>query len=397
MPDLIHQRDGSMHARKALDDLLDHVMEACNFHDDHSRRALSALTVTTLSSVADFINNLRGVDSHVTQWKVNMITLHVEPHLRHPHLLLAENDISLDRYSDYELCDHIAHSKQQRRDAEEYLLAIVSVQLGINPTFLRAMTEAQKMQAERTALKTRIVIFNQQRSLLDSGVRPISLRSDPSSPAWQSDIISGSPQSVPVVVSRFGAANLAQVVNDFEARMNQLAFPPGIFESPDSYIDTERTLPQTSAAPYGMRSPVESRLIQDPYHNMTMQAVPLHAPGSFSERVLPMTANGDYSTYSPNMYQGGHTIPEHVGLASGSSQPLLQLRLPHIPTMTSPEYGQSTVYGNRGMRHTISPGQANPEFSTRQRHELGSLLVAAQYGDFMGTLPPRSLSAGRYD
>lgn len=198
LPTRIRSRDRCLRALEALNGMRAYIKEACNFHGEHLRRALSVPSVSTLSALISYTNKLRKIDSRITQRDETTVAMLIDPSRRHPHELLLSDDVDVEFASTHERSARLAHKKRMCRESEHYLMVFVSRQLRVTAASLRQLSLRERSQCELDALKERIAMFNGTTGhTLEPGASSGRIHSLPNSPANRMPTATRSPQSVP--------------------------------------------------------------------------------------------------------------------------------------------------------------------------------------------------------
>lgn len=433
MPTLLRGHGSRLRAREALDDMQRYLMEACNFQGTHLKLAMSALNVATLSSLVRYVNELRGVDSHVSQRDELMIRSYVDPYTRHPHYVLTDDSAYLEHCPKYERCARIAHKYRQQREAEHHLSMFVSRQLGINLALLDEMSSEEGSMKEIDALRERIFTFNQPGvATANNALGSAGVHSLPGSPAQHPSIVLRSPQSVPIEAMRRGVANLAQAINSLEQEMGELILPGSSYEAGPS-SSSAATLRRTNTAPYATESPsvlstiqgTPVQVVSSPYAQPLLPSTTLLTPAFGGSPMVQMTHQVGHilptrvesaSTmppaagttfipsqsgfYSPSVVlgfgsPGAAQYQTHMGTGTGGAPHTIhEMGVPHTPA-TSLGRGGSVLYPGNDTPDVYNAYGASPGFATRGNTRSTAFMNNPQRGGHTGPLPPLPTSVGQ--
>lgn len=247
-PSRIHSRKHQVRALEALDAMRAYLKEACNFHGEHMRRALSVPSVDALCALIALVNALRSdVDNRITQREESVLKSLIDTTKRHPHNLLTPDDTE-HCTNCYERFARQAHRKRMYREAEHHLLVFVSGQLRLPISLLRDLSPQQRAQRELDAFKHRIKTFNEP-SQTTSGIN-----SAPQSPAQRTATTPKSPRSVPIihVADDYRRAYdlSSQSIDELFPEMAELHLPGSSFDTPVPMESSSRAKPMPPASLY---------------------------------------------------------------------------------------------------------------------------------------------------
>lgn len=357
-----------MRALEALNDLRSYLTQACNFHGQHLRSALSVPSVDALSALIAFVNALRkDVDNRVTDREERRLRSLIDARKRHPHEQLADFDPSDDLVfpNRHERWARVAHRKRLRREAEHHLLNFVSRQLRMSQSALRKMTPDSRAQCELDAFKDRIRKFNVPTSLTTSP----GTHSAPQSPAQRVGTGSRSPSSVPNSGRRdpFEFPSLRDALNDME----EISLPGSSFDV--SYDKAAlRRRPSAPANPTSRPGQVSGHNASSPaqfahlHSDSPYIGVP-HSPYISAPQASPLpdtfisSGNYDPRTIASPM----STFPDVNTMAPGhlhSRRPTQPFQQHHpMPSPQSP-YTGPTLYGTAAPPPKLSRPTGQPPF-----------------------------------